>query len=52
MTGASQQNMGYGKSKFVAERLLDTAAKEAGLSTVICRVGQIAGPTTTSGMWP
>ncbi|KAF7556428.1 hypothetical protein G7Z17_g1408 [Cylindrodendrum hubeiense] len=46
------QGMGYGQSKFVSERLLDTAAKEADIPCVICRVGQIAGPTTVSGMWP
>ncbi|KAI0890636.1 uncharacterized protein GGS22DRAFT_194569 [Annulohypoxylon maeteangense] len=43
---------GYGKSKFVSERLLDTAAKISGISTVACRVGQVAGPTSASGMWP
>ncbi|KAI1396390.1 hypothetical protein F4819DRAFT_475493 [Hypoxylon fuscum] len=42
---------GYGQSKFVSERLLDTAAREADISAVVCRVGQIAGPTSTSGMW-
>ncbi|KAF2875490.1 hypothetical protein BDV95DRAFT_561998 [Massariosphaeria phaeospora] len=44
--------IGYGQSKFVAERLLDTAAREAGVPAVVCRVGQIAGPTTAAGMWP
>jgi thioester reductase-like protein len=43
---------GYGQSKFISERLLDTAAKEADIPAVVCRIGQIAGPTSTSGMWP
>ncbi|KAF2799236.1 acetyl-CoA synthetase-like protein [Melanomma pulvis-pyrius CBS 109.77] len=46
------QSMGYGQSKFVSERLLDTAAREANIPAVICRVGQIAGPTMAAGMWP
>lgn len=45
--------MGYGQSKFVSERLLDAAAREAGVPAIVCRVGQIAGPTTSAGgMWP
>ncbi|KAK2591580.1 hypothetical protein QQS21_010731 [Conoideocrella luteorostrata] len=43
---------GYGQSKFVAERLLDTAAREADVSVIVCRVGQVAGPTLAAGMWP
>ncbi|KAI1166564.1 hypothetical protein F5B18DRAFT_54086 [Nemania serpens] len=43
---------GYGQSKFVSERLLDTAAREAGVPSTICRVGQVAGPTATAGEWP
>ncbi|KAH7009835.1 hypothetical protein EDB80DRAFT_713952 [Ilyonectria destructans] len=43
--------MGYGQSKFVSERLLDTAARETDIPCIICRVGQIAGPTTAAGMW-
>ncbi|KAI0100582.1 hypothetical protein GGR51DRAFT_352559 [Nemania sp. FL0031] len=46
------QSIGYAESKAVAERLLDTAAKEIGIPTIVCRVGQIAGPTTTTGIWP
>ncbi|KAI0412489.1 hypothetical protein F5X98DRAFT_354643 [Xylaria grammica] len=46
------QSIGYAESKSVAERLLDTAAKEIGIPAIVCRVGQIAGPTTTSGIWP
>jgi thioester reductase-like protein len=44
--------LGYGQSKLAAERILDTAAREAGIPAAICRSGQIAGPTTTAGMWP
>ncbi|KAI0842998.1 hypothetical protein F5Y06DRAFT_78562 [Hypoxylon sp. FL0890] len=46
------QTTGYGQSKFISELLLDTAAREASIPTVVCRVGQIAGPTSTGGMWP
>lgn len=42
----------YGQSKFVSERILDAAAKVAGVPTAVCRVGQIAGPTMAAGMWP
>lgn len=45
-------NTPYGQSKFVSERVLDAAAKFAGVPTTVCRVGQIAGPTTAAGMWP
>jgi thioester reductase-like protein/acyl-CoA synthetase (AMP-forming)/AMP-acid ligase II/aryl carrier-like protein len=46
------QDMGYARSKFVSELLLDRAARESGIPAVICRVGQIAGPTTSDGIWP
>ncbi|KAI1419683.1 hypothetical protein F5Y12DRAFT_776597 [Xylaria sp. FL1777] len=42
---------GYGQSKFVAERLLDAAAREANIPSAICRVGQVAGPTSAAGEW-
>lgn len=42
----------YGQSKFISERVLDAAAKVAGVPTAVCRVGQIAGPTVAAGMWP
>lgn len=45
-------NTPYGQSKFVSERILDAAAKFAGVPTAVCRVGQIAGPTTAAGIWP
>jgi thioester reductase-like protein/acyl-CoA synthetase (AMP-forming)/AMP-acid ligase II/aryl carrier-like protein len=46
------ESTGYGQSKFIAERLLDLAAKEAAIPATICRVGQVAGPTTDAGIWP
>jgi thioester reductase-like protein len=42
---------GYGQAKFVAERLLAAACRDADIPTVIYRVGQIAGPTTSKGKW-
>lgn len=44
--------IGYGQSKLLAERILDAAAAQASVPTVVCRVGQVAGPTTTKGFWP
>ncbi|GAP82911.2 putative thioester reductase domain-containing protein [Rosellinia necatrix] len=43
---------GYGQSKFLSERLLDAAARHAGVPATVCRVGQVAGPTTAAGEWP
>lgn len=45
------QPMGYGESKHIAERLLYRAGLESNVSSSICRVGQIAGPIHSSGMW-
>lgn len=45
------EGMGYAQSKLIAERLLAAASEKSGLRTAICRVGQIAGPTTKSGVW-
>ncbi|KAF2206269.1 hypothetical protein CERZMDRAFT_103567 [Cercospora zeae-maydis SCOH1-5] len=45
-------NMGYGQSKLVAERLLVAAAKEAMVPSIICRVGQVAGPTISKDWVP
>lgn len=45
--------MGYAESKFISERILDYASKTK-LPTVdikVARVGQIAGPAYTSGVW-
>lgn len=36
--------MGYAQSKHLAERLLDRAARVAGIPTIVVRVGQVAGP--------
>lgn len=47
--------MGYGESKYVAERILDNASKATNgtLGTSVLRVGQIAGPVKSSnGIWP
>ena len=44
--------MGYGESKYVAERLLEAGADKCGVPAVICRVGQLGGPVTKEqGMW-
>jgi thioester reductase-like protein len=40
---------GYGKAKFIAERILDRAAKQ-GLNVAIVRCGQLAGNSVT-GAW-
>ena len=45
------ESMGYAESKSIAERLLVAAGEKSGLRTAICRLGQIAGPTTKSGAW-
>ncbi|KAF7950710.1 uncharacterized protein EAE97_002262 [Botrytis byssoidea] len=45
--------MGYAESKFISERIFDYASKTK-LPTVdikVARVGQIAGPAYTSGVW-
>ncbi|KAI0473497.1 hypothetical protein GGR56DRAFT_666669 [Xylariaceae sp. FL0804] len=52
-TPGGETYTGYGGSKFVAERLLDAAAAlPGGVRTTVCRVGQVAGPTTQAGEWP
>ncbi|KAI0436821.1 hypothetical protein F4803DRAFT_566532 [Xylaria telfairii] len=43
---------GYGQSKFLSERILDAAARDANIPSTICRVGQVAGPTLAAGEWP
>ena len=45
------QQMGYAESKYVSERLLDEASRVSGVLTAICRVGQVAGPTSGKGLW-
>ena len=48
---SSAQDMGYAESKMIAERLVDAASLEFGLRSSVCRVGQIAGPTSETGIW-
>lgn len=49
---AAADRSGYGQSKHVAERLLDTAAITAGIPSVVWRVGQVAGPIgQVEGSW-
>ncbi|TVY16316.1 Non-canonical non-ribosomal peptide synthetase FUB8 [Lachnellula arida] len=43
--------MGYGESKYIAERLLDYAASKLNISASIARVGQVAGPINSTGHW-
>ena len=45
------QPMGYGESKHIAERLLYQAGLTCGVSSTIARVGQIAGPVHSQGVW-
>ncbi|KAI9660744.1 MAG: putative NRPS-like protein biosynthetic cluster [Alyxoria varia] len=46
------ERMGYAQSKFVAEKLLDEAAKSADPNVAIVRLGQLAGPVLQEkGMW-
>lgn len=44
------QNMGYARSKLVAERIIQAAAEETGMVAKVLRVGQIVGDTVT-GKW-
>lgn len=43
--------MGYGESKYLAERMLDYAAQKLNLKTGIARVGQIAGTAKDPHGW-
>ena len=44
--------MGYGESKYIAEQLLEKATTTSGISTIVCRVGQLAGPVVkVGGVW-
>ena len=45
------QQMGYAESKHVAECILNVASEKSGVPTSILRVGQIAGPISTPGVW-
>lgn len=44
------QNMGYARSKLVAERIIQAAAEKTGMVAKVLRVGQIVGDTVT-GKW-
>ncbi|KAF3480940.1 uncharacterized protein GIQ15_06287 [Arthroderma uncinatum] len=46
--------LGYGQSKHVAERILTIASKKLNIPVTILRLGQVAGPTTSTiaGSWP
>ena len=43
--------MGYGESKYLAERILDYAAQNLELKIQIARIGQIAGQVSGEGEW-
>lgn len=45
------QPMGYAESKYISERLLEEASRVSGVPVRICRVGQVAGPTSQVGRW-
>ena len=45
------QHTGYAESKFICEQLLAEASSVSGVDAVVCRIGQVAGPTTTEGRW-
>ncbi len=45
------QAMGYAESKTISEVILEEASRVAGVPSAVCRVGQIAGPTSPDGMW-
>ena len=43
--------MGYAESKLVAENILHRTSQAAGIPVSILRVGQIAGPVDSPGVW-
>ena len=45
------QAIGYAQSKAISEAVLEEASRVAGVPSAVCRVGQIAGPTSSDGMW-
>ncbi|KAL2794351.1 hypothetical protein BJX66DRAFT_351276 [Aspergillus keveii] len=47
---AHAQNMGYARSKLVAERIVQAAAEKTGMVAKVLRVGQIVGDTV-HGKW-
>jgi nucleoside-diphosphate-sugar epimerase len=42
---------GYANSKYLAEQLLDYAARECSIRTSFARLGQIAGAVRSKGLW-
>ncbi|KAJ5774573.1 hypothetical protein N7457_009469, partial [Penicillium paradoxum] len=48
---AAVLQQGYGESKHIAERICIEATRQSQIPTTVYRVGQIAGPTHTSGQW-
>lgn len=44
-------DMAYGQSKYIGERLIDYASHAYGVRASAVRVGQIAGPAFTNGIW-
>ncbi|KAF2811621.1 putative NRPS-like enzyme [Mytilinidion resinicola] len=51
MDPACAAPMGYGQSKYVAERLLDYASHKLGLNATVVRIGQIAGTAENPRGW-
>lgn len=45
-------NGGYPQSKFIAERMVEAYARSTGCPAAVLRVGQIAGPVRSGGIWP
>ncbi|KZF24690.1 L-aminoadipate-semialdehyde dehydrogenase [Xylona heveae TC161] len=46
------EEMGYGESKYIGERLLDRAHRISRIPSTVCRVGQVGGPVEKRmGMW-
>jgi thioester reductase-like protein len=50
LTDLKLASPGYGQSKLVSSLILD-AAREVGIPSTIIRLGQVAGPTTSKGVW-
>ena len=45
------QHMGYAESKLVSENILYRASEVLGITTSILRIGQVAGPVESAGVW-
>ena len=43
---------GYGRSKYLSERMVEKYTKATGLPAAILRVDQVGGPINSGGMWP